>query len=80
MVGKNNFADPEKTEHFGRGVTANQKATIRAFDKFYSMFPSFLDIFPDEDAFLNFAFWFVILTLLSAFVLSRYVTIKPQFL
>ena len=49
----------EKNDHFGggRGVTANQKATIRAFDKFYSMFPSFLDVFPDEDAFLTFAFW-----------------------
>jgi len=49
----------EKNDHFGggRGVTASQKATIRAFDKFYSMFPSFLDVFPDEDAFLTFAFW-----------------------
>ena len=48
----------EKDDHFsGRGVTASQKATIRAFDKFYSMFPSFLDVFPDEDAFLTFAFW-----------------------
>jgi len=48
----------EKNDHVGgRGVTANQKATIRAFDKFYSMFPAFLDVFPDEDAFLTFAFW-----------------------
>ena len=48
----------EKDDHFGgRGVTRSQKATIKAFDKFYSMFPSFLDVFPDEDAFLTFAFW-----------------------
>ena len=49
----------EKNDHFGggRGVTASQKATIKAFDKFYSMFPSFLDVFPDEEAFLTFAFW-----------------------
>ena len=26
----------QKEDSFGRGVTANQKATIRAFDKFYS--------------------------------------------
>lgn len=79
-MGSNNFADPEQTQHFGRGVTASQKATIRAFDKFYSMFPSFLDIFPDEDAFLSFAFWFVLTTLVTAFILSRYITIKPQFM
>ena len=49
----------EKDDYFsGRGVTASQKATIRAFDRFYSMFPSFLDVFPDEDAFLAFAFWY----------------------
>jgi hypothetical protein len=48
----------ESGDHFnGRGVTASQKATMRAFDRFYAMFPSFLDIFPDEDAFLTFAFW-----------------------
>ena len=34
----------------------------------------------DEDAFLNFAFWFVVATLVGAFALSRYVTIKPQFM
>jgi hypothetical protein len=48
----------ESGDHFnGRGVTASQKATMRAFDRFYAMFPSFLDIFPDEDAFLSFALW-----------------------
>ena len=49
-VGSNNFGPPDVQQEFGRGVTANQKATIRAFDKFYSMFPSFLDIFPGGDA------------------------------
>ena len=48
MVGSNNFGAPDVQQEFGRGVTASQKATIRAFDKFYSMFPSFLDIFPGE--------------------------------
>ena len=49
----------EQDDHYfsGRGVTASQKATLRAFDRFYSMFPAFLDVFPDEDSFLTFAFW-----------------------
>ena len=36
------------------------------------MFPAFLDIFPDEDAFLNFAFGFVFVTIITVFVISRY--------
>jgi hypothetical protein len=52
--------------------------TPQAFDKFYSWFPSFLDMFPDEDAFLNFAFWFVILTIVGAFVAARFIKIKPH--
>ena len=63
---------------FGRGVTANQKATIRAFDKFYSMFPSFLDLFPDEDAFLDFVFYFFILTIITVCILAKFVKIKPS--
>ena len=56
-------------DSFGGGVhhTRSQKATIRAFDKFYSWFPSFLDMFPDEEAFVNFAFWFVVFTIVMAF-------------
>jgi len=39
----------DKDDHFDhRGVTASQKATIKAFDKFYAMLPSFLDIFPGK--------------------------------
>lgn len=63
---------------FKRGVTENQKATIRAFDKFYSMFPSFIDIFPDEDAFLDFAFWFVVVTVVTVTILAKFVKIKPS--
>ena len=97
---------------------------FKAFDKFYSWFPSFLDMFPDEvalsffniakskyrlihlvtmtqlctiimirnhhddmcnlyilsschpqEAFLNFAFWFVILTIIGAFIAARLVVI-----
>eukprot|EP00096_Caligus_rogercresseyi_P014131 TRINITY_DN6660_c0_g1_i1.p2 TRINITY_DN6660_c0_g1~~TRINITY_DN6660_c0_g1_i1.p2 ORF type:complete len:464 (-),score=68.06 TRINITY_DN6660_c0_g1_i1:1623-3014(-) len=44
----------QKEDSFGRGVTRSQKATIQAFDKLYSMFPSFIDVFPDEEAFFKF--------------------------
>ena len=70
----------QKEDHFGRGVTANQKATIRAFDKFYSWFPSFLDVFPDEDAWLNFVFWFVLATIVVTIIIAKRVTIKPHML
>merc|ERR1712086_472158 len=77
MSNRHPYAAPDG---FGGGVhhTRNQKATIKAFDKFYSWFPAFLDIFPDEEAFLNFAFWFIILTIVGAFVASRYIKIKPH--
>ena len=67
-------------DSFGGGVhhTRSQKATIRAFDKFYSWFPSFLDMFPDEEAFVNFAFWFVVFTIVMAFAASRFIKIKPH--
>ena len=79
-MSKENQNPYQKEDHFGRGVTASQKATIRAFDKFYSWFPSFLDVFPDEDAWLNFVFWFVLATLVVAVVVSRYIVIKPHML
>lgn len=79
-MSKENHNPYQKEDHFGRGVTASQKATIRAFDKFYSWFPSFLDVFPDEDAWLNFVFWFVLATIVVAVVVSRYVVIKPHML
>ena len=68
------------TGALGGGVhhTRSQKATIRAFDKFYSWFPSFLDMFPDEEAFVNFAFWFVVFTIVMAFIASRFIKIKPH--
>ena len=79
-MSKENHNPYQKEDHFGRGVTASQKATIRAFDKFYSWFPSFLDVFPDEDAWLNFVFWFVLATIVVAVVVSRYIVIKPHML
>jgi hypothetical protein len=62
----------------GRGATASQKALTKAFDKFYNMFPSFLDVFPDEDAFLSFVTYFVLITLVTVIVLAKYVKINPS--
>jgi len=67
----------ENDEDQYKGYTRSQKAAIRAFDKVYSWFPSFLDVFPDEDAFLEFVAYFVLATLVLFFILSRFVTIKP---
>ena len=67
-----------KDGEFQRGVTANQKATLKAFDRFYGMFPTFLDLFPDEDAFLEFAIWFVALTIVTVIILSRFIKITPS--
>ena len=67
-----------KDGQFHRGVTANQKATFKAFDRFYGMFPTFLDLFPDEDAFLEFAVWFVAITIVSVIILSRFIKITPS--
>ena len=68
----------QEYNHYGRGVSANQKATIRAFDYFHAKIPAFLDLFPDEEAWLNFVFWFVLGTIVVIVVVSRYVTIKPH--
>ena len=78
MSSRFHHPEPDTSEYDKRGVTANQKATLRAFDRFYSWFPSFLDIFPDEDAFLNFAVVFVCCTLVTAILMSRFVKITPS--
>ena len=78
-----NCAYLHKTEYLyshSKYIHRKQKGTIKAFDKFYSWFPAFLDMFPDEEAFLTFAFWFVIATVAVAFVASRYIKIKPHHL
>ena len=67
-----------KPDHFGGHINTNKKGTIVAFDHFYSWFPSFLDMFPDEEAFVNFYFGFVIVTIVLAIVASRYIKIKPH--
>ncbi len=58
--------------------TKSQRAALKAYDRFYSWFPSFLDVFPDEDAFLEFACYFVITTIVVVIIASRYIKIKPS--
>lgn len=45
-------------------------------DQLYSQVPAFTDVF-SEDSFYAFAIFFVIATVLVAFIISRFVTIKP---
>lgn len=45
-------------------------------DHIYSMMPSFTDVFTEE-TFYIFVICFVLLTLIVAYTLSRFITIKP---
>ena len=75
---ENDIEARNKALYDGPFVTRGQKATLRAYDRVYGMIPSFLDIFPDEDAFLAFAAQFVVASIVVAFLLARYVKIKPS--
>lgn len=52
------------------------KANINIFNKVYDQLPAFVDIF-DEETFYVFVIFFTIGTFLVAFILSRFITIKP---
>ncbi len=62
----------------GPRYTRSQRAAVKAYDRFYSWFPAFLDMFPDEDAFLEFAFYFILTTILGVIIASRYIKIRPS--
>ncbi|XP_063616526.1 uncharacterized protein LOC134789806 [Cydia splendana] len=49
---------------------------LQVVEEFYSHIPAFTDVF-SEDTFYVFVVIFVISTILVAFILSRFVTIKP---
>lgn len=49
---------------------------IDFIDQIYSTMPSFTDVF-SEETFYIFVLFFVLSTILVAFVLSRFITIKP---
>ncbi|XP_013102988.1 uncharacterized protein LOC106084076 [Stomoxys calcitrans] len=50
--------------------------TLAVIEKIYGDIPAFTDIFTEE-SFYTFAFCFVCASILVAFILSRYITIKP---
>lgn len=53
------------------------KAVMDFIDKFYEQTPGFQDVF-DEETFYIFAGVITLITILAAFLASRYITIKPK--
>lgn len=51
------------------------KANVNIFNKVYEQLPAFVDVF-DEETFYVFVIFFVLSTVLVAFILSRFITIK----
>lgn len=49
---------------------------IDFIEKIYTQLPTFTDVF-NEETFYVFVVFFVLFTLLIAFLLSRFITIKP---
>ncbi|XP_020279330.1 uncharacterized protein LOC109852523 [Pseudomyrmex gracilis] len=60
----------------GRRVGSSKDYNLRLIDEIYSQVPAFTDVF-DEETWYIFVACFVAATLLVAFILSRYITIKP---
>lgn len=52
------------------------RGALDVIDRIYQEIPAFTDIFTEE-SFYTFAFCFVCCTILAAFILSRFITIKP---
>lgn len=53
------------------------KAVMEAVDRIFSKTPSFEDIF-DEESFYLFAACFTCISVVAAFVASRYITLKER--
>ncbi|XP_059618499.1 uncharacterized protein LOC132262988 [Phlebotomus argentipes] len=53
-----------------------KKGHLEMIERVYNDFPAFSDIFTEE-TFYIFAFCFVLCTILVAFILSRFITLKP---
>lgn len=56
--------------------TGNKNYNLRLIDMLYSQVPAFTDVF-DEETWYVFVICFVAGTFLVAFILSRFITIKP---
>ncbi|XP_037946673.1 uncharacterized protein LOC119678736 [Teleopsis dalmanni] len=57
-------------------MSKKHKGTLAVIEQIYQDIPAFTDIFTEE-SFYTFAFCFVCGTILVAFILSRFITIKP---
>ncbi|XP_047513623.1 uncharacterized protein LOC125055274 [Pieris napi] len=54
----------------------SKKGNLNVVEELYNQIPAFTDVF-SEDTFYIFVVLFVMSTFLVAFILSRFVTIKP---
>lgn len=54
----------------------HSKGNVDVIEQLYSHVPAFTDVF-SEDTFYVFALCFVLTTIVVAFILSRFITIKP---
>ena len=61
----------------GESKVRTGKAVMEAMDRIFSKTPSFEDIF-DEESFYLFAACFTCISVVAAFVASRYITLKER--
>ncbi|XP_077291863.1 uncharacterized protein LOC143915214 [Arctopsyche grandis] len=54
----------------------SKKGNLHVIDRIYNQVPAFTDVF-SEDTFYVFVVCFVLSTFLVAFILSRFITLKP---
>lgn len=57
-------------------MTKSNKGNLKVIEEIYNQIPAFTDVF-SEDTFYVFVVFFVLSTILVAFILSRFITIKP---
>lgn len=57
-------------------MVRKHRGTLAVVEQIYQDIPAFTDIFTEE-SFYTFAFCFVCATIVMAFILSRFITIKP---
>ncbi|XP_050681435.1 uncharacterized protein LOC126976847 [Leptidea sinapis] len=53
-----------------------RRGNLNVVEELYNQIPAFTDVF-SEDSFYVFVVFFVMSTILVAFILSRFITIKP---
>ncbi|XP_018788128.1 PREDICTED: uncharacterized protein LOC108968502 [Bactrocera latifrons] len=57
-------------------MVKKHKGTLAVIEQIYEDIPAFTDIFTEE-SFYTFVFCFVCATIIVAFILSRFITLKP---